>query len=303
MRTHARQASLATLLLTVGFATSTCLAGVGQVPPTGTLCGWRTTPPARWEHVVWIWFENKDFRSVVGPGRAPFINRTLIPSCGLATNYHALAHPSLPNYIAATSGLTGDALRPFADNCNAVGPCRIDVPSIYGQAPSWGAYAQSMRRPCARRFTGDYAARHNPAVYYRELADCDLHAVNLRSLARDLDADTLPAFTTITPNMCHSMHDCSVRIGDAWLRRMVRRLTASAAYQRGTMAIVVTFDESEDGGNHVPTLIVSPSTLPGTRSSARFTHYSLLRTTEEMLGLPLLGHAPQARSMRTAFNL
>jgi hypothetical protein len=69
------------------------------------------------------------------------------------------------------------------------------------------------------------------------------------------------------------------------------------------MAIVVTFDASEDGDNHVPAIILSPSTVPGTRSSVRFTHYSLLRTTEEMLGLPLLGRAPQAQSMRTAFNL
>jgi len=300
---HARHGGFAKLLLTAVLAASPFLAGAGQAPPTVTLCGTRATPPARWEHVVWIFFENKDFGSVIGPGRAPFINRTLIPSCGLATNYHALAHPSLPNYIAATSGLTGDALRPFADDCDAVGPCRIDAPSIYGQAPSWGTYAQSMRRPCARRLTGDYVARHNPAVYYRELDDCGLHAVNLRMLARDLDADTLPAFVTITPNMCRSMHDCSVRTGDAWLRRIVRRLAASAAYQRGTMAIVVTFDEGEGDDNHVPTFILSPSTVPGARSSVRFTHYSLLRTTEEMLDLPLLGRAPQARSMRSAFNL
>ena len=261
------------------------------------------TPPARWDHVVWIWFENKDFGSVIGHGKAPFINRTLVPSCGLATNYHGLTHPSLPNYIAATSGLSGDALKPFAHDCNAVGPCLIGAASIYGQAPSWGAYAESMRRPCARRPTGPYAPKHNPAVYYRSLGDCDQHAVNTRMLGRDLDADTLPAFATITPNLCHSMHDCSVRNGDAWLRRIILRLTASPAYQRGTMAIIVTFDESEGGDNHIATFIVSPSTVPGTRSPLRFTHYSLLRTTEEMLGLPLLGHARRARSMRTAFNL
>ena len=56
-------------------------------------------------------------------------------------------------------------------------------------------------------------------------------------------------------------------------------------------------------GERSPTIILSPSTVSGTRSSVRFTHYSLLRTTEEMLGLPPLGRVPQARSMRTAFNL
>src|SRR5262245_36220111 len=269
-------------------------------------CGLGATPPQTYEHVVWVWFENHGYGQIVGSDAAPFMNRVLIPACGLATNYHALTHPSLPNYIAATSGLSGNALAPFARNCNAVGPCRIGATSLFEQAPSWGAYAESMRRPCTRWFTGSYAASHNPAVYYRALTDCREHAVNLRALRAHLAQDTLPAFAFITPNMCHSMHNCSVTSGDAWLRRLLGRLTASAAYQRGTMAIFVTFDESdEDSDDHrVATFVVSPSTAPGTRAAARFNHYSLLRTTEEMLGVqPYLGRASRAPSMRGAFNL
>ena len=100
------------------------------------------------------------------------------------------------------------------------------------------------------------------------------------------------------------MHNCSVRTGDAWLRHIVRLLTSSPAYARGTTAIVVTFDESEGGDDRVPTFVVSPSTVPGTRASASFNHYALLRTTEDMLGLaPPLGRAKGAPSMRSAFNL
>jgi len=269
-------------------------------------CGLRATPPATYEHVVWVWFENHGYGQVVGSHAAPFMNRALIPACGLATNYQALTHPSLPNYIAATSGLSGNALAPFAHDCNAVGTCRIGATSLFEQAPSWGAYAESMRRPCVHWFTGSYAASHNPAVYYRALTDCREHALNLRALARDLDQDTLPAYVSVTPNMCHSMHNCSVTSGDAWLRRLLGRLTASAAYQRGTMAIFVTFDESDDhsADHNVPMFVVSPSTVPGTRAAARFNHYSLLRTTEEMLGIqPYLGRASRAPSMRAAFNL
>jgi hypothetical protein len=163
-----------------------------------------------------------------------------------------------------------------------------------------------MRRPCTRWFIGSYAASHNPVVYYRALTDCREHARNLRALTGDLIQDTLPAFAFVTPNMCHSMHNCSVTSGDAWLRRLLRRLTASTPYQRGMMAIFVTFDESdEDSDDHqVPTFVVSPSTVPGTRVAARFNHYSLLRTTEELLGIqPYLGRASRAPSMRAAFNL
>jgi hypothetical protein len=269
-----------------------------------TVCGTRAMPPPRWEHVVWIWFENHGYGQIVGSHDAPFMNRTLARTCGLATNYRALAHPSLPNYIAATSGLSGDALAPFSGDCNARGACRISAPSLFEQVGSWGAYAESMRKPCTHFFTGLYAASHNPAVYYDALSDCALRAVNLHALPVDLAGDSLASFVFITPNMCHSMHNCSVRSGDAWLRRILRVLIASRAYGRGTMAIAITFDESDSGDNHVATFIVSPSTVPGTRAGESFTHYSLLRTTEEMLGLdPPLGRARGAHSMRTAFNL
>jgi len=50
--------------------------------------------------------------------------------------------------------------------------------------------------------------------------------------------------------------------------------------------------------------VVSPSTPQGTRSATLFNHYSLLRTTEEMLGISsILGRARSERSMRAAFNL
>ncbi len=54
----------------------------------------------------------------------------------------------------------------------------------------------------------------------------------------------------------------------------------------------------------MPLLVVAPSVSPGTASTAPFDHYSLLRVTEEMLGLaPLLGQAAAADDMRAAFGL
>jgi hypothetical protein len=298
-----RNGLLAAVAVLVGILAAT--ARPQTLPPVthAPLCGSRSTPPATWDHVVWIWFENHGFGSVVGRA-APHIRKGLVPACGLATNYHSLAHPSLPNYIAATSGLALGALGPLREDCNATGACHTGATSLFALAPSWGAYAESMRRPCTHVFTGLYAASHNPAVYYTTLPDCGAQDVNLRELQPALDADTLPAFVFITPNMCHSMHNCSVARGDVWLWHMVLRLTASPEYQRGSMAIFVTFDETDDSGSRVATLVISPSTPPHTRSGRYFTHYSLLRTTEEMLGLDrLLGEARHAPSMRSAFNL
>src|SRR5260221_14604544 len=106
-------------LLFAVLAPSAALAVVGDGPPP---CGERATPAASYEHVVWIFFENHGYSQIVGSRSAPFLNRTLVKECGLATNYHAIGHPSLPNYIAATSGLSGAALAPFGNDCNSVGP-------------------------------------------------------------------------------------------------------------------------------------------------------------------------------------
>src|SRR5262249_11879935 len=148
--------------------------------------------------VIWIWFENHNYNEIVGSGAAPYFNRTLIAGCGLATNYHNITHPSLPNYIAATSGKSLAALGPLRNDCNATGACRTPPASIFAQAP-WGrAYAESTPKPCQHNFFGLYAASHNPAVYYRNLTDCAVNAVGFSRLAQDLDADTLPAFAFIT---------------------------------------------------------------------------------------------------------
>jgi hypothetical protein len=126
----------------------------------------------------------------------------------------------------------------------------------------------------------------------------------------------LAAFTLIVPNMCDNAHSCPLSAADEWLRTWVPKLTRTAAYRSGTTALFVTWDEGAGGSEgercakyagscHVATIVVSPSTRRGTFSDTYYTHYSLLKTTEQLLGLPLLGHAadPATRSLRAEFGL
>jgi hypothetical protein len=101
------------------------------------------------------------------------------------------------------------------------------------------------------------------------------------------------------------MHDCPTQTGDAWLARWVPLITGSASYRAGDTVLFITWDESDgSAGNQVATIVVSPSTRPGTRSAMPFDHYALLRTTEELLGITTyLGEAAHARSMLAAFDL
>jgi phospholipase C len=283
------------------------------------ICGTsHASPPHVYRHVVWIWLENKSYDQVVGNGAAPYINHTLIPGCGLATNYHNITHPSLPNYIAATSGLGYAALGRFASDCAPQGSCTTRARSIFAQVRSWRAYEESMPANCAKRNSGEYAVKHNPPPYYTGLAGCSSKDVPYARFQRNLRAGTLPAFSFVTPNLCNDSHSCPLTTGDKWLRKQLPGLFESRAYKSGRTAVFITFDEGSDtlgssdrcaanttdAGCRVATIVVSPYTHPGTRSGTLFDHYSLLRTTEQLLGVHrFLGGASHARSMRRAFGL
>jgi hypothetical protein len=304
---------------TLALVGAVVIGGVGAArarvgPP---LCGTRSIPPRTYAHVVWIWMENRSYDDVVGSAEAPYINDTLIADCGLAVNAHNVTHPSLPNYIAATSGLAPAQLHRLRHDCRPEEDrCTTPSDSIFAQVETWKSYQEAMPSPCFADDSGRYSVIFNPPLYYSGLTGCDRFDVPFTELQQDLDADTLPAFSFVAPDLCHDMHSCSVETGDAWLAREVPRIAASAAYRRGTTAIFLSFDEGEkqgsrrcatntrDVGCHIATIVIAPSTPAGTTSAALFNHFSLLRTTEEMLGIPtFLGEAARASSMRAAFNL
>lgn len=269
--------------------------------------------------------ENHSFSQIVGSPDAPYIN-SLIAGCGLATNYHNITHVSLGNYIGAVTGLGLSDLQPFLLDCSPGGACLTAADSIFAHVPSWKGYMESMTTDCQATGVVGYAVRHNPPPYLTGLAGCDTFDVPYTELQTDLDNDTLPAFAFITPNTVNDMHDgadpAAIQHGDTWLQTELPKILNSAAYQSGTTAIFVTFDEGEIGSDfavgedcannttgescHVPTIVISPSTRPGTTSSRLFNHYSLLKTTEKMLGVrrrDFVGLTKHVRTMRLAFHL
>ena len=218
-----------------------------------------------------------------------------------------MTHPSLPNYLALTSGSTHGITddQPPARH-------RVAGPSIFSQVSAahgtWATYAESMSGRCARVSTTLYAVKHNPAAYYTSLAstcssaDLPLGTPTSGPLIQALRTNRLPTFALIVPNMCHDTHDCSVSTGDAWLGTWLPRILSSSAYQAGRTAVFITWDEDDEShGNQVMLLEVAPSVPPGWTLTGRVTHLNLLRTTEDMLGLAAL--VPSAASMRSAGRL
>jgi phospholipase C len=296
------------------------IAGAGVTAATTTTakaagpCGTVTTAPT-YTHVIWIWMENHSYSDIIGSSSAPYIN-SLAGECGLATNYHNLSHPSLPNYVGATSGLAVSSLKPFDPDCNPTKKCSTSAASIFGQGETWKAYEESMPSNCAPSNSGEYAVRHNPPPYFTSLSGCSTLDVPYTSLAGDLSAGTLPAFSFITPNLIDDMHDGTIAQGDSWLSANLPAILSSSAYASGTTAVFITWDEGSGGKSgencatnttdascHVVTIVVSPSTAAGSTSGTLFNHYSLLGTAEQLLGLPLLGQAASTATMTSAFNL
>jgi phosphatidylinositol-3-phosphatase len=255
-----------------------------------------TTTSAGYSHVVWVVMENHSYSQVIGSTSAPYINK-LAQTYGNATNMHAETHPSLPNYVAMTSGGTQGV-----NNDNAPSSWPLTANSIFQQLGSnWRSSEESMPSNCDLSSSGTYAVKHNPAAYFTNARTaCQTHDVPLGSTPV-----TSAAFTFVTPNLCNDMHDCSVSTGDTWLSTFVPKLLATPEYKAGTEVIFITWDEDNSCSgctNHVPTIVISPTTN-GISSGTTFTHYSMLRATEEILHLPLLGGAASAASMRSAFGL
>ena len=267
------------------------------VPPTPV--GGYQIP--HFSHVFIIVMENEAYEQILGNTvDAPYIN-SLAEQYSVAANYYGIVHPSLPNYIALTAGdtftITNDCTKCFIDHPNI-------VDQLEAAGKSWKAYMESMPSPC---FVGDsgklYQQKHNPFIYFDNIrgnpARCN-KIVPLSQLEADLQANALPQYVWITPNMCNDIHDCKLSVGDAWLQEWVTKILASPAWQQNGV-LFLTFDESNHSdnsgccqyatGGHILTMVISPLSRPGYQSPIEYDHYSLLRTIEQAWGMPLLGKA------------
>jgi phosphatidylinositol-3-phosphatase len=237
--------------------------------------------------IVEILMENLDYGSVVGNGAMPYVNNTLIPRSMLLTNYDAVAHPSLPNYDALTSGQT--------DGCGDTCPTdSFAQNSIFGEldgaGDQFGSFDESMPTACDMGSTSSYVPRHNPEVYYTALAGsiCDRTDLPLTSF----DFSSPPDFSFVTPNLIDDIHDGTPAQGDAWLSSFVPKFQAAGA------TVIVVFDEgassdTSGGGGHVFADISGAQVTAG-KSSISYDHYGLLHGLQNYFGLACLGNSCSA---------
>jgi phosphatidylinositol-3-phosphatase len=236
--------------------------------------------------------ENKAASEIIGSPDAPYLN-DLARRAAYAADYSALFHPSLPNYIALTSGsnqgITDDRSPPTAGY--AVEAVNL-ADRIEASGRTWKAYAESIPSPgFASGDTSLYATRHVPFLYYKDILGNDqrrtTHVVPFTDLPHDFArASTTPDFAFITPNMQNDMHDGSVATGDAWLKHWVPVILGSPAFRSSPSLLVITWDEGSDTDQHIVTILAGSAAKVAYRSARPYGHYSLLHTIEAVWELP-----------------
>ena len=324
-------------------ASAVCVAAFGLLPAFATDRSSKTL-----DHVYVIVLENRSFDDALYNGPSPFL-RGLSQTQGLATRYFGVTHPSLPNYIAMISGdefgVGDDGPSCFASDLRLFQSChRLAGDSLVDQLEAaglaWALYAESLPAAGGLQQTypaagadGLYVQKHNPFVYFEQIATNQARLTKLRpldSLAADLSGKA-PNFVYIVPNLCHDGHGqkmCQApaqltRDYDAFVEKTVGLIRASPNWTQNS-AIVITFDEGEPSAgatgapnhvnccgadaddaapddNHIATIVVTKCGRPATNATP-MNHYALLATIEDGFRLPRLRKAAGAPTLMDLFD-
>ncbi len=238
------------------------------------------------DHVVVVVLENHSFQQAL---TMPYL-MSLASTGAILEDSHGVTHPSQPNYLAlwagGTFGVTGNICPPpgspyatenLGHACEAAGV-------------TWGAYSENL--PFAGSDTCDtvgflYARKHEPWTHFSNLTHLNERPFEDLAVAESLG--TLPALSFVIPNACHDAHDCPLAVADLWLSQYVPRMLQSVGPNG---IVVVTFDEDDNlSGNRIFTTFVGGPVKAGYASLYPTSHYTILRTLCDALGLAPFGLA------------
>jgi hypothetical protein len=243
------------------------------------------TPARPATNVFVIVMENKSpDQALSGPYTA-----SLAARYGLAANYHAITHPSVPNYLAMTSGQTWSV---EDDSYHVLPPQDLGHQLTAGGVP-WRAYMEGLGPAGCLDSPLPYDPGHNPFAFYG--GSCPENVVPLSALSGDL-AQSSQRLYWITPDRCHDTHDCPVATGDAWLQQTIPVIMESKAWKAGGVLFLTCDEDDGSAGNRVLMVVVTADAVHRV-SNVDYDHYSLLATIEDLMGVGRLGKAAGARAM------
>jgi aryl-phospho-beta-D-glucosidase BglC (GH1 family) len=246
------------------------------------------------DHVVIVIEENHSYSDIIGNSAAPYINSLASgPNSALFTQSFAVEHPSQPNYLDLFSGSNQGT---NSDNVPANLPFTTANlgAELLAAGKTFVGYSEGLP---AVGFTGassgEYASKHNPWVDWQGSGPNGIPAADNQPLTSfPTNFANLPTVSIVVPNQDDDMHSGSIAAGDAWLQQNLGSYIQWA--QTHNSLFILTFDE-DDGSqsNQIPTLMIGPMVQQG-QYSEHITHFNVLRTVEDMYGLPYAGQSATA---------
>ena len=241
------------------------------------------------EHVIVVIMENKSADHATDPRSCPF-TAEFAKTWSYFSESYAITHPSQPNYIALWSG----SLLGVSNNACPPRGAPFDAENL-GQAleiagKTWRAYSEDLPSPGSPACTARnrlYTRKHEPWTHFGNLDHQNERPY--ADLAKDIANKALPKLAVVVPNNCHNTHDCPLATGDGWLAEELPAMLLAVG-RKGL--VVLTYDEDDHSAdNRILTVFAGPLVKPRNASDRRITHYTLLRTLCDGLGIEPFGEA------------
>jgi hypothetical protein len=257
-------------------------------------------------HVVILIMENHAYQQIIGASQAPYINSLATDT--LAANFtasHAIEHPSQPNYLDLTSGsnqgITSDNLPASA----------FTTANLFAQLIAAGktftSYSEGLPSVGFNGATsGEYARKHNPAANWMGTGTNQIPTTTNQPFTSfpttAATFGTLPTVSIVVPNLEDDMHDGTVKMGDTWIKKNMKAYITWAKVKAHNSLLIITWDEDDDNhGNLIPTIFIG-GIVKGGADAVAINHFSVLRTIEDMYGLPYAGSASSAASITNCWK-
>jgi phosphatidylinositol-3-phosphatase len=260
------------------------------------------------DHIVVAIFENHAYSQIIGSTAAPYINALAIdPYSALFIQSYAIEHPSQPNYLDLFSGcsqgvINNDfpAVNPF--NTANLGRQLIDAGKTFTtyseDLPGVGFNGGS---------SGSYARKHNPVANWMGIGANQIPETTNQPFSAfpSTDFALLPTVCFVVPNQDNNMHDGTdpsrITNGDTWL---YNNLSSYIEWTKTNNSLfILTFDEGDDlSGNQITTIFIGKMVTAG-QYNETINHYTILRTIEDMYGLPYACNASTATPISDCWNV
>lgn len=248
--------------------------------------------PPKPDHIIFVWLENKNYSQIIGSSSAPYIN-SLIPEGTLFTNFHALGHPSYPEYIKFFAG---------TDNGKKDDGCLDGKPysnenlytALKAKGKTFAWYSEDLPATgsdvCS---SGKYVERHNPTHLFSNVPA----SANKKWSDFPKNYATLENVVCISPNLNNDMHDGSIQQGDSWVRDNLGDLVTWC--KKHNSVFVIYFDEDAGSSkNHIPVIALGQFAKSNYKSTNYYDHYNWTKTILVTYGAEPIGNSKAKETIK-----